>query len=127
MVGGRGVKAFWVFGANYDWHWDANEPQPRPTNDFENLPYGEWRLELEPADTALEHNFLTVLYPTISSTLTMPPTVLVTGTGLSGAHIADPGLNRLALFSAANDGSAPGGLSSIATRPRRARSTSFLT
>ncbi|HMN27587.1 MAG TPA: DNRLRE domain-containing protein [Caldilineaceae bacterium] len=107
-VGGRGDKAFWVFDANYDWHWDAGEAQPRPINDFEAEPYGEWRLELEPADTALEHNFLTVLHPTLSGTVDMPATTLIT-TGLSGAHVADPALNRLVLFSAANDGSPPTG------------------
>lgn len=47
-VGGRGIKAFWVNGSQYDYHWSATEPQPRPTNDFEDEPYGEWRLELEP-------------------------------------------------------------------------------
>jgi hypothetical protein len=108
-VGGRGIKAFWVFDRNYDWHWDPAEPQPRPVNDFEDVPYGEWRLELEPADVALEHNFLTVLYPAISTTVTMPVTTLITGTGLAGAHIADPDLNRVALFSSAPDGSAPAG------------------
>jgi hypothetical protein len=60
-VGGRGQKAFWVFSQNYDWQWSAGELQPRPVNGFEDLPYGEWRLELEPGDTALEHNFLTVV------------------------------------------------------------------
>jgi hypothetical protein len=39
----------------------------------------------------------------------MPATALVTGTGMTGVHIADPGLNRVVLFSAANDGSAPQG------------------
>jgi heparin/heparan-sulfate lyase len=109
-VGGRGNKAFWVFDANYDWHWDAGESQPRPINDFEAQPYGEWRLELEPADTALEHNFLTILHPAISGTADMPATTLITTTGLVGAHIADPTLNRVVLFSAASDGSPPAGV-----------------
>ena len=108
-VGGRGVKAFWVFDANYDWHWSPAEPQPRPINDFEDAPYGEWRLELEPADAALTHNFLTVLHPASSATVAMPAATLITGTGVAGVHIADPTLNRVALFSSANDGSAPGG------------------
>jgi hypothetical protein len=66
-VGGRGVKAFWVFDANYDWHWDAGEAQPRPTNDFEDVPYGKWRLELGPAGTVLDHNFLAVLHHAIAA------------------------------------------------------------
>lgn len=109
-VGGRGLKAYWIFDANYDWHWDADEPQPRPINDFESQPYGEWRLELEPADTALEHNFLTILHPVISGTVgSLPAATLITTTGLADAHIADPALNRVVLFSAASDGSPPTG------------------
>ncbi len=71
VVGGRGQKSFWVFGENYDWHWDSGENQPRPTNDFEDVPYGEWRLEIEPADAALYHNFLTVMQP--AQVDAMPP------------------------------------------------------
>lgn len=108
-VGGRGLKAFWVFGMNFDWHWAPDEPQPRPINDFEDVPYGEWRLELEPADQALDHNFLTVLCPTTDDSATMPRTALITATGMAGAYIADPLLSRVVLFSSANDGSAPAG------------------
>lgn len=110
VVGGRGSKAFWVFGSNYDWHWSAGEAQPRPINDFEDVPYGEWRIELEPADTALEHNFLNVLYPTASTTVNMPATTLISADKLSGAFIADASLNRAVLFSATSSGSAPAGV-----------------
>jgi len=116
-VGGRGVKAFWVSDGNYDWHWDAGEPQPRPTNDFEDVPYGEWRLEVEPGNDALEHTFLHILYPAESTTPSMPATVVVTGSGLVGAHVADTGRNRLALFSSAADGSAPGGVLTYSFTP----------
>lgn len=109
VVGGRGEKAFWVFGTNFDWHWSASEPQPRPVNDFEDTPYGEWRLELEPADTALDHVFLTVLAPTTPEVATMPATTLVTATGLAGAVIDDAGMPRVVLFSSAPDGRAPSG------------------
>jgi hypothetical protein len=119
VVGERGEKAFWVFDENYDWHWGASEPQPRPTTEYDPIPYGEWRIELEPADTALEHNFLTVLHPTISDTVAMPATTLITGTGLSGVHIADPDLNRVTLFSSANDGGAPSGILSYAYTPTK--------
>jgi hypothetical protein len=108
-VRGRGVKACWVFDANYDWHWDPEQPQPRPTSDFEDLPYGEWRIELEPADTALEHNFLTVLSPVAKENGSMVQTLPIIGAGVKGVHIADPTLNRIALFSSAHDGSAPAG------------------
>jgi hypothetical protein len=118
-VGGRGVKAFWVFDENYDWHWNSGEPQPRPTNDFEDIPHGEWRLELESADTGLHHNFLTVLYPTGKDTVQMPGTALITGTGVAGVHIADSSLNRAVLFSLSNDGGAPVGPITYAFRQTR--------
>ena len=108
-VGGRGEKAFWVFDANYDWHWNASEAQPRPTNDFEDAPYGEWRIELEPADAGLEHNFLTVMHPASSAATSMPATTVIQASGLAGVHIADPDLGRVALFSAAADGAPPTG------------------
>lgn len=117
VVGGRGVKAFWAFGASYDWHWDPGEPQPRPVNDFEELPYGEWRLELEPADMALAHTFLTVLHPTISAAQAMPAAALIQGDNVVGVHLADPALNRLALFSAAEAGSPPAGPISYSYAP----------
>jgi hypothetical protein len=63
-VGGRGVKDFWVFDQNYNWHWSEEEASLGPVTDFEPEPYGEWRVELEPADDALDHTFLTVLRPT---------------------------------------------------------------
>lgn len=116
-VGGRGEKAFWVWDANYDWQWDPAEPQPRPLNDFEEVPYGEWRLELEPGDDALDHTFLTVLHPAPASATAMPAATLVSGTGVVGVHLASPELNRLVLFSAAADGSAPPGTISYSFTP----------
>jgi hypothetical protein len=109
VIGGRGVKAFWVDGANHDWHWDPGESQPRPTNDFEDVPYGEWRLALEPADDALEHVFLTVVHPAAAAAVAMPAATLVDGGSVVGVHIADPELPRVVLFSSAADGSAPAG------------------
>ncbi|MFH1176040.1 MAG: DNRLRE domain-containing protein [Acidobacteriota bacterium] len=108
-VGGQGGKDFWVFGTLYDWHWDPAEPQPRPVNDFEEGPYGGWRLELEPADDELEHTFLTVLSPAAASTPAMRPVTLVQGEGIVGVHVSDPDQNRVVLFSAVSDGSPPAG------------------
>jgi Heparinase II/III-like protein len=116
-VGGRGQRAFWVFGDNYDWHWSDDEEQPRPTTNFDTEPYGEWRLELEPGDNALEHGFLTVLHPATTETLQMPPTHLVEGQHLTGAHIADSALNRVVAFSSAPDGAAPEGTLVYRFRP----------
>jgi len=110
VVGGRGQKAFWSFGENYDWHWAINEPQPRPVNDFETLPYGEWRLEIEPADTALYHNFLTVLQPAHVNDAPMPAAQVIQAQGgMAGVHIADPTQNQVTLFSTAEDGATPSG------------------
>jgi hypothetical protein len=118
-VGRRGVKAFWVFDHNWDYQWEPDEPQPRPVNDFEHRPYGEWRLELEPADTGLYHNFLTVLFPTIKDTKSMPKTRAVTATGMEGVHIADPSQNKVALFSTAEDGKGSTGTITYTFRPTR--------
>lgn len=109
VVGGRGQKAFWVFDGNYDWQWDPAEPQPRPLNDFEDNPFGEWRLELEPADDALDHNFLTVLFPAADGEESPPATELIESNGMAGVHVAVPGAGRVALFSTATDGASPGG------------------
>ena len=109
-LGVCGDKAFWVFGETYDWHWGGGEGPPCDlATDFENVPYGEWRIELEPADTDLDHNFLTVLYPTSSDTSSMPATTLLEATGMEGAHIADDQLGRIVLFSASFDGAPPTG------------------
>lgn len=109
-VGGRGEKAFWVFGENIDWHWDKSEPQPRPTNDFELEPYGEWRLELEPMDTGLDHQFLTVLQPAAVTLENMRDCRRLDGEGVAGVWIAGPVMNRAVLFSADMEGTPPQGL-----------------
>ena len=108
-VGSRGEKAFWVFDQNVDWHWDEGELQPRPTNDFESEPYGEWRIELEPSDTDLDHNFLSILVPSSSAASAEPDMVRIDGGNVLGAHILDPNLNRVCIFSSSLDGSAPVG------------------
>lgn len=105
-VGGRAQKAFWVFGLNHDWHWDPSEPQPRPVTDFDDFPYGEWRLELEPADTGLEHAFLTVLFPT-DTAAAMPEARLVEAAGMAGAHLTTGTPDRLVLAATDPGGAAP--------------------
>ncbi len=50
-----------------------------------------------------------MLYPAEAGNGAMPETVLITATGMAGAHISDPALNRVVLFSSANDGSPPTG------------------
>lgn len=106
-VGGRGEKSHWVFGTNVDWHWSPNEPQPRPRGDFDPQPYGEWRLELEPADDALDHVFLTVLHPRLQSDPAVQLATTVTGLGVIGARIPRMLRDEIVFFSSAADGSAP--------------------
>lgn len=47
----------------------------------------------------------------------MPAATLVAGAGVAGVHLADPALNRVALFSAAHDASAPAGATVPAYMP----------
>ena len=103
VVGGRGQKSFWVFNGNFDWHWDTDEAQPRPVTEWDPIPYGEWRLELEPADNGLDHNFLTILQPTAASAAAVP-VVHLAGAHVEGVHILDPAANRVVLFASAVDG-----------------------
>jgi hypothetical protein len=108
-VGGSAQKAFWVFGYNVDYQWSSGEAYPRPINGYEG-PYGQWRIELEPADNALDHNFLTVLQPAHSSVTAMSATAYITGTGVEGALMSDPIVDRVVLFSSAWDGASPVGV-----------------
>lgn len=108
-VGGRGQKSHWVFGTNVDWHWSPDEPQPRPTGDFDPQPYGEWRLELEPADEALDHVFVTVLHPRLQTDPAVQLATAVEGLGVIGARIPRMLRDEIVLFSAAADGAAPAG------------------
>ena len=110
VVGGARQKAFWVFGTNHDWQWSPDEPQPRPTSDFEDVPYGQWRIELEPADTGLAHTFLTVLQPTMSNTAAMTPTAtLASSANVQAMHIKDPAGARVVVFSKSQSGAVPAG------------------
>jgi len=110
-VGGRAEKAFWVFDQNVDWHWSSGEPQPRPTSDFETEPYGEWRIEIEPVDSALDHEFLNVLTPTSSATPSATEVAAISGTDIRGVLILDADLNRVCIFSDHVDGDpVPGGI-----------------
>lgn len=127
VVGGQAQKSFWVFGENFDWHWADNEAQPRPINDFEETPYGEWRLEIEPGDTALYHNFLTIMQPAHVSAAPMPAATVIQATdGMAGVHIADAGQNRVTLFSTAQDGAAPTGAVTYAYTPTTTLSLNLL-
>ena len=116
-IGGRGQKAWWVFGESYDWHYRPDENYPRPISNFEYKPYGEWRVEFEPADDSLKHRYLTILYPTSVRAKEMPRTIHLSAMGMEGAHIVDSDLNRVVLFSTAHDGAAVMGEISYSVNP----------
>ncbi len=106
VVGGRGKKAYWVFGKNYNWHWkgDENSPNGIETN-FEKTPYGQWRIEVEPADNKLAHNFLTVLFPTESDNRRAPKVQLIQDETFDGVMIHDESGSRMVLFARNPSGS----------------------
>lgn len=112
-VGGK-EKSFWVFGKNYNYHWSEGD---ETTTGYDPVPYGEWRLEIEPADYGLDHNFLTVIHPTEQGVSQMPETILIEGATIQGAHILDPSLNRVVLFSSDLNGAAPQGILNYSVKP----------
>ena len=65
---------------------------------YDEVPYGLWRIEVEPGDNKLEHNFLTVLLPTHKNNDQIPEITTITENTLEGVHISDKDLNRVALF-----------------------------
>lgn len=124
-VGGAGQKSAWVFGTNADYHWFEEEPLPRPTNgEFDPVPYGEWRLELEPADNGLDHVFITVLHPRLKTDPEVQLAHRIEGEGVIGVRIPRAGVDEVVCFSSQPDGSAPQGeitLHHQAERPVRLR------
>lgn len=98
VVGGLGEKANWVFGKNYNWHWGEYPGKPDTMTNYDEVPYGLWRIEVEPGDNKLEHNFLTVLLPTHKNNDQIPEITTITENTLEGVHISDKDLNRVALF-----------------------------
>lgn len=115
-VGGNGQKSFWVEYANFDWHWDAGEAQPRPTNDFEDIPYGEWRIQIEPPDESLDVRYLTVLIPS-SPSFVAPDAVRVQSGDLTGVNLLDPIVNRVLLFSNLDQANPPEGALTYTLQP----------
>ncbi len=119
-VGGRNEKSFWVFDDNVDWHWSRHEAQPRPRSTFDTEPYGEWRLELEPATRTLDHVFVTVLHPRLKTDAPVELAQPVTGNGVTGVRIPRSESEDIVLFSSAMDGAAPQGAITVQVSPDRA-------
>ncbi|MBU1878166.1 MAG: heparinase II/III-family protein, partial [Chloroflexi bacterium] len=67
---------------------------------------GLWRVEVVPSTPQADDRFLHVLYITDTAASAMPATNLLTTAGgeMTGAHVAEPGHERVALFSTAMDG-----------------------
>ncbi len=90
IVGGKGKKAYWVFGKNYNWHWKGDEGNPDGiSTNFEKDAYGKWRLEIEPSDRRLSHDFLTVLFPSEASAKNMPEVSVIEAGRFEGARMSD--------------------------------------
>ena len=98
-VGGRGEKDYWVFGENYNWHWSPEDAVEGPVTDFDPVPFGEWRVELEPADSALDHTFLTVMRPSTAPMTSRLEVSAVDSDDMEGALIRGSREDLLALFS----------------------------
>jgi hypothetical protein len=81
-------KDSWVFGANYP-------------SDNHDRPYGTYRIQIQPALQQNYDTFLNVLYPTSSTTASMPLTTRIeTATNnMVGTLISDPSMNYIAMFS----------------------------
>ncbi len=99
LVGGRGKKAYWVFGKNYNWHWKSDQSlETGIQSNFEKTPYGLWRIELEPADQQLAHNFLTVLLPSqVGNDIQAKIEAVEAGT-FEGVRIGEGTPSRVLLF-----------------------------
>lgn len=84
-IGGRGLRDFWVNGANY------------PSSD----PYGLWRAEVEAPIQSTYTEFLTTLYATSTATSFMPASQLfVSADGqMKGVQISTPEGKHVVLFS----------------------------
>lgn len=96
-IGGTDYR-YWVDGANRTGGASAQE-----TGYTEP---GLWRVEVVPGAAQADDLFLHVLYITdTAASVTVPAVLLVTDGGeMTGAHIQEPGRERVALFNTAMDG-----------------------
>jgi len=80
-------KDSWVFGKNY------------PSDNW--MPYGTYRIQIQPALQQNYDAFLNVLYPASSTTASMPLTTRIEAAtnNMVGTLISDPSMNYVAMFS----------------------------
>lgn len=93
-IGGRGLRDFWVEGANY----------PAGSNE-----YGLWRAEITSPTPSVYTEFLTALYATSTTTPTMPASKLFESTDgqMKGVQVNAPEATYAILFSSAQNDTAP--------------------
>jgi hypothetical protein len=80
-------KDSWVFGKNY------------PSDNW--MPYGTYRIQIQPTLQQNYDAFLNVLYPASSTTASMPQTTRIEAAtnNMVGTLISDPSMNYVAMFS----------------------------
>ena len=79
-----------------------------------------WRLEVKTPDAQVSTQYLHALYVTDSTTLNMPTTEKIAGTGLVGAHIQSDPTNWVVMFSSSQTGAPPTGTVSYTITPTAA-------
>jgi len=100
-IGGTGYR-YWSDGAN-------RASGAEGLDDQGSYPYvepGLWRVEVVPSSVLTDDLFLHALYITGTTASGIPTTALLATSGgeMVGAHVQEPGRERVALFSAAMDG-----------------------
>lgn len=100
-------------------YWNYVRNVPISAGLWYGLNWGADRLEVEPTDSSLNHNFLVVLYPASAETASMPTTVKVQAStnNMTGAIIKNSTLNQIVMFSSSSTGAAPTGDISYVIRP----------
>lgn len=96
-----------IGGADYRyWSDGANRDGGASSQETGYAEPGTWRVEVVPDSAQTDDLFLHALYITTTSASAMPAVNRVTMTGgeMEGAHVQEPGRERVVLFSAAMDG-----------------------
>lgn len=88
-------------GTKRYWNYVQSVPKTDNQGNWYDIDYGLDRLEIEPTDTGLEHNYLVVLMPG-ETTDSMPTITGIDATNFEGAVIADSTQPQVVMF--ADDG-----------------------
>jgi hypothetical protein len=96
-----------IGGADYDyWSDGANRDDGASSHETGYAEPGTWRVEVVPDSAQSDDLFLHALYITTTSASAMPAVSVLSTSGgeMLGAHVQEPGRERVTLFSAAMDG-----------------------